>query len=481
MDERTVHFPSAGLELAGTLYTPGDSGVGGAGIVLCQGYTGTREMFLPILATAFCEAGYRALTFDYRGWGESAGPRHRLFPLEQVEDVRSALSFLAGQPGVDGERLGLWGTSFGGGNAVQAAAEDARVKCVVACLAVGNGRRWLRSLRRLWEWQELLAEIEEDRARRHRGESSRTRSAFEIAPPDPSILELMAAAAQGGVFASDDKSLTLESVQAILDFAPDERVGRIGPRPILFVHAGADRLVSVEEAQALYERAGEPRELLVLPGVNHIDFYLGDALDRVTEASLGWFQKHLPAAAWPAAGNVVAGGVAAAGEGTVATTVGRLNELLRAERAGVAVGALLRASARKGFLHNRLAKVEADEAASCAVLERAIGRLGGVPATGSNDFAEKVAALPTLARRLELLARGQAWVVKRLDALLAEPLAPKTLAELGEMRHEHVANVEWCNQRVAALRAAPPREDDEIDRTDADANESGSRSGRKSD
>ncbi|MEE8326870.1 MAG: alpha/beta fold hydrolase [candidate division NC10 bacterium] len=128
MAESNVTFPSRGLKLAGTLYQPDTATDPTPGIVLCQGYTGTKEMFLPILAQAYAEAGCTSLIFDYGGWGESEGERGRLFPLEQVEDIGNALSFLGAQEGVDPNRLGLYGTSFGGANVVYVTALDARVK-----------------------------------------------------------------------------------------------------------------------------------------------------------------------------------------------------------------------------------------------------------------------------------------------------------------------------------------------------------------
>lgn len=293
MNEKQVRFLSGGLGVAGVLYLPDDQADDTPGIVLCQGYTGTKEMFLPILAGAFAEAGCTCLIFDYRGWGESDGERGRLFPLRQVEDIRNALTFLSAQERVDPKRLGLYGTSFGGANVVYVAASDPRVKCIVASLAIGNGKRWLRSLRRLWEWREFLALIEEDRRERAVNGVSRKMKAFEIAPPDPGLQELMAAAAQGGMFAGEEAEITLESVEAIMEFAPEAVVERIAPRPILFVHARDDNLVSPEESEILHARAGEPKRLLILPGVSHVDFYLGDALEQVTAASLEWFRHHL--------------------------------------------------------------------------------------------------------------------------------------------------------------------------------------------
>ncbi len=294
MEEKKVQFCSRGVKLAGILYRPDRMERAVPGIALCQGYTGTKEMFLPILAQEFAEHGYVCLIFDYRGWGESDGERAQLFPNEQVEDIRNALTFLSHQEGVDPEKLGLYGTSFGGANVVTTTALDPRVKCTVASLAIGNGKRWLRSLRRLWEWREFLALLEEDRRSRVVTGESRKMRAFDVVPPDPVVRELMAAATEGGVFSSQEAEITLESAEAILEYAPEDLVGKIAPRPVLFIHAGSDNLVPPEEAQILHSRAGEPKGLLILPGVTHVDFYLGDTLDQVMAASLQWFQRYLP-------------------------------------------------------------------------------------------------------------------------------------------------------------------------------------------
>ena len=46
-------------------------------------------------------------------------------------------------------------------------------------------------------------------------------------------------------------------------------IGRISPRPLLMIHGEKDDLVPVEHAHRLYERAGEPKELVILPGAGH--------------------------------------------------------------------------------------------------------------------------------------------------------------------------------------------------------------------
>jgi uncharacterized protein len=63
---------------------------------------------------------------------EGGEPRQRVFPRDQIEDYRSALTWLSLQPQIDAERLGIWGTSFGGGTVLHVAAYDPRVKAVVS-------------------------------------------------------------------------------------------------------------------------------------------------------------------------------------------------------------------------------------------------------------------------------------------------------------------------------------------------------------
>ncbi len=133
----------------------------------------------------------------------------------------------------------------------------------------------------------------------------------------------------------------------------------------------------------------------------------------------------------------------------------RLNELLEAERAGVEAAAALQRADRKGITDTELKKFGEDEAAACAGLHRAILRYGGQPSTRTGDFGRKVAALETEGERLSLMARGQAWVVKRLDVLLGMPLDAETQAFLAEMREEHLENIDACNRRAEELSAPP--------------------------
>lgn len=74
---KPVTFYSEGVKLDGDLFLP--DGIKPdeirAGIVLCHGYTGVKDLYLPDNARVLNEAGYVVLTFDYKGWGKSEGPQ----------------------------------------------------------------------------------------------------------------------------------------------------------------------------------------------------------------------------------------------------------------------------------------------------------------------------------------------------------------------------------------------------------------------
>jgi uncharacterized protein len=293
--KRPVTFHSEGIKLVGDLYLPDGLAPGEqrAGIVLCHGYTGVKDLYLPDNARALNQAGYVALTFDYKGWGESGGPRSRLAPYSRVADVQAALTFLGVQPEVDAERLGIYGTSYGGAIVVWTAAVDSRVKCVVSVVGIGHGGRWMRSVRRPDEWVDLLERSARDRVRRALDGESEVVNREDILLPDRQSAELAAAARRNNPAAVG--RIPLEYVDETLGFNPEWVVDRIAPRPVLFVTTDDDRLVPPEESAALYARAGEPKRLVVLKGYGHYEVYTEPAFGEVMAATLAWYGQHLPA------------------------------------------------------------------------------------------------------------------------------------------------------------------------------------------
>jgi dipeptidyl aminopeptidase/acylaminoacyl peptidase len=295
--KRPVHFYSEGVRLVGDLYSPDDlePAQRRAGIVLCHGYTGVKDLYLPDNARVLTEAGYVVMTFDYKGWGESEGPRSRLAPYSRVADVQAALSLLETLPEVDAERLGIYGTSYGGATVVWTGAVDTRVKCVVSVVGIGDGARWMRSVRRPDEFHDLLQRAAQDRRRRVLEGASELVKREEILLPDRQSAELAAAARRNNPAAVG--TIPLEYVDETVQFAPEWIVDRIAPRPVLFITTDDDRLVPPEESLRLYARAGEPKKLVVLKGYGHYEVYMEPAFHEVMQATVAWYRQHLPARA----------------------------------------------------------------------------------------------------------------------------------------------------------------------------------------
>jgi dienelactone hydrolase len=163
---RDVRFFSEGVECYGRLYLPKGFKPDGKvpAVVLAPGWMQT-EASIDKYAARFAVRGLVAMAIDYRGWGRSGGyvylaepirvddrqrfsqhtakvriRRRRLAPADQVIDIRNAIAFLQGEPGVDAARVGAWGTDMAGGHVIVAAATDARIKVGVAQVPIIDGR-----------------------------------------------------------------------------------------------------------------------------------------------------------------------------------------------------------------------------------------------------------------------------------------------------------------------------------------------------
>ena len=294
--KRAVEFYSEGFKLCGDVYTPDGLGPGEqrAGVLLCHGYTGVKDLYLPDNARVLNEAGYVVMTFDYKGWGESEGKSpHRLAPYSRVADVQAAMTFLGVQPEVDEERIGIYGTSYGGATVSWVGAIDPRAKCVVSVVGIGHGARWMSRVRRMDEWFDLLERSAEDRTQRALTGKSDMVERSDILLPDRQSAALAAAARAKNPAAVG--TIPLEYVDDTLGFNPEWIVGRISPRPILFITSSDDRLVPPEESEQLYAHAGEPKKLVTLKGFGHYEVYAEPAFSEVMKHTLEWYREYLPA------------------------------------------------------------------------------------------------------------------------------------------------------------------------------------------
>ena len=293
MEEKIRYFSGPGYGLSAVISIPDnrDESERHPGVILCQGYAGLKEALMPAVAARLSAEGYVTLRFDYRGFGESEGPRHRLIPLEQIEDIRNGLTCLGVRDEVDPDRLAIWGTSFGGAHAAYAAAVDERVRCIVSVVGIGDGERWLRCLRREWEWQAFVQELEEDRDQRVLSGRSRHVHPYHIMETTPEGWEFW----NETVAANPERGqveMPLECADAIIEYKP-ETIAHEMTGPALYVSAELDTLTPLDEQLSLYECSPEPKRYEVIPGVNHHDVYKEPHLTRLLDLSAAWFDEYL--------------------------------------------------------------------------------------------------------------------------------------------------------------------------------------------
>lgn len=288
---KNVRFYSEGEEIAAVLYEPDASFPRPRpAVILCHGFQGIKEMIMPEIAPRFTAAGYYALAFDYRHFGESGGkPRNHLIPAEQVRDIQNCITYMESVEGVAPDRIALWGSSMGGANAIYTAGVDRRVRAVVALMPVGNGRRWLRSLRTPEAWEGLLQKIDDDRRKRVATGEFGEIWAFEVMTPDsvtiPFLKEKLANVRV-------PKNVTIQSVEEILNYSPEAVAANIAPRPLLIVAIPGDRIVPNEEAEGLFAAAREPKKLLyVKEPSHHWSAYWPPSIDPIMKASLTWLEQ----------------------------------------------------------------------------------------------------------------------------------------------------------------------------------------------
>jgi pimeloyl-ACP methyl ester carboxylesterase len=289
--ERPVEFYSEGLKLAGVLRLPDDlkPGEKRPAVICCQGFSLTKEVWLPANARALNAAGYVTLSLDYRGFGESAGePRCRLVPQAQVRDVRNGLTFLETVPEVDAARLGVFGISLGASVAAGVAGTDARVKALVAVAGPAD-------LERVWSH---FPDFPRFRAKVHAARQAfvQTGQVTYVAVPrllssDPDTCALLVADAPK--YPGWRLEVTFESLEDLFAFKPEDDARGIRGAS-LFIYPAEDALIAKSELVSLYSKAPEPKAVVGLEGLKHHEVYNdGRGFEPVMRHTLDFLAKHL--------------------------------------------------------------------------------------------------------------------------------------------------------------------------------------------
>jgi len=274
-----VSFISGGETLVGRLVVPAGLQNGRlAAVVIAGGQTCVKEQMAERYARRLAEHGYAGLAFDFRGFGESGGrPRDYESSVRKIEDLRSALSFLAGRSTIDPGRLAALGIGVGAGHVAVEAADDPRV---AALALVAPGLQDSQIVQDRYGGAEGVAE------RRARGEAARRRYEqsgqvdYEpvVSPDDPpGVVGFFLNPRRGGIPQWSNRFAVMAWPEW-LDFDPISAAPKVTV-PTLLVHS--ERATDPEAARRFFDRLPGPKTELWTDGIQ-FDFY--DQEPQVTHA-----------------------------------------------------------------------------------------------------------------------------------------------------------------------------------------------------
>ncbi|HEV8627129.1 MAG TPA: alpha/beta fold hydrolase [Acidimicrobiia bacterium] len=297
MNRTDVEFNAEGTTLRGWLYRPeGDDPV--PGVVMAHGYSAVKEMYLDAFAEVFSDAGLACLVFDNRNFGASDGePRYEIDPWEQIRDYRHAITYMQTLPGIDRDRIGVWGSSYSGAHVIVLGAIDKRIKAVVAQVPLISGSENARRLVRSDLFPGLRAAFDADREARFAGKEP---GMIPVVAEDPLGAAVLPTPDSYQWFTetgntrapSWHNAVTLRSVEMFLEYEPGTYISRVSPTPLLMVVAAGDVLTVSDLAIDAYEHAREPKKLVILPG-GHFGAYTGPDFELSSGAARDWLVQHL--------------------------------------------------------------------------------------------------------------------------------------------------------------------------------------------
>lgn len=304
VDHQKVIFENRyGITLAGDLYLPKDRATVRLPALAVGGPFGAvKEQSSGLYAQTMAERGFVTLAFDASFTGESGGePRNVASPDINTEDFSAAVDFLGLHASVDRERIGIIGICGWGGFALNAAAVDKRVKAVATSTMYDMTRVMSKGYDDSVTLEQRTQTLEQLSRQRWEDAANGT-PAYQ-----PPYNELKGGEAQFLVDYHDyyrtprgyharavnsGNSWTQTTPLSFMNMPILTYIREISPRPILLIHG--EKAHSRYFSETAYEAAAEPKELMIIPGANHIDLY--DRVDVIPFDKLtSFFNQHLVA------------------------------------------------------------------------------------------------------------------------------------------------------------------------------------------
>jgi fermentation-respiration switch protein FrsA (DUF1100 family) len=294
------------MKVSGNLFIPKglDRKAKNAAIIVGHPMGAVKEQSANLYATKMAEQGFVTLSLDLSFWGESEGqPRNAVSPDIYAEDFSAAVDYLRTRSFVDKEKIGVIGICGSGSFVISAAKIDPRMKAIATVSMYDMGavnRNGLNHSMTLEQRKDAIAAAANQRDSEFSGGKIKyTSGTVQQLKPDSSPIEREFYAfyrtPRGEYTPKGSSPLltthpTLTSNIKFMNFYPFEDIESISPRPMLFITG--EHAHSREFSEEAYKRAGEPKELVIIPGAGHVDLY-----DRVNlipfDKLTDFFRAHL--------------------------------------------------------------------------------------------------------------------------------------------------------------------------------------------
>jgi cephalosporin-C deacetylase-like acetyl esterase len=295
---RNIEFNADGVTLRGWFYKPSKAKGPFPTVVMAHGFSGVKEMSLDKFAEVFCDAGLAVLVYDNRNLGESDGrPRGEIDPTWQRRDYRSAISYAQSLRDVDSNRIGVWGTSYTGGTVCAVAALDRRVKAVVSQVPFMVGHKNIQQFLPIDGWVPFMQMLDEDRARRVKGEKSKVMKICSLDPTEPHVFpgdktyNFIMHYVNKDPKSTWKNQVTLRSIEYMLEYDVSSFMERISPTPLLMILSEYDTTTPTDIALECYAKVPGPKQLKIIKS-DHYAAYI-EKFDETSAAARDFFVANL--------------------------------------------------------------------------------------------------------------------------------------------------------------------------------------------
>jgi len=285
--ERVTFKNQFQMTTVGNLYLPTKQSVNAKHPAIIVGHPmgAVKEQSSNLYAQKLAEQGFVTLAIDLSFWGESDGrPRNLVSPDIYAEDFSAAVDFLGAQGFVDRNRIGVLGICGSGSFAISAAKIDPRITAVATVSMYDMGAANRNGLKHGVSVEQRKKAIAEAVAQRDvefaGGETKYTSGTVDQLTESSNAIEREFYdfyRTPRGEFTPKGLSPlltthpTLTSNVRFMNFYPFNDIETISPRPMLFI--AGEEAHSREFSEEAYRLAGEPKELVIVPGAGHVDLY----------------------------------------------------------------------------------------------------------------------------------------------------------------------------------------------------------------